>query len=199
MNDQQLDANDIIIAFIDAQEGIVNVGATNDPQRLRTAIAALADLARIFALPVRVSCVPTTGGTIAPLLAELAARLPDAEPLVRTTPNAMNDPPFAAALAAVHRGTLIIAGIATEVAVRQAALAARRANMRTIIAVDACSGLDPRTEAATFTHLAANGIDLTTVATIAAELAGDFASESGRAAMRVLQSTLVVRSHDHDT
>jgi hypothetical protein len=40
---------------------------------------------------------------------------------------------------------------------------------------------------------------LSSVPTIAAQLAGDFSSERGRAAMRALQSTLAVRPHEHDT
>jgi nicotinamidase-related amidase len=197
MNDPTVFAADTVLLFADLQEGIVNVGATNDPARVRTAVAALADLATACSLPVVISCVPSTSGKVAPLLEEIAARLPDAKPLVRGTANAMDDAPFRAALEASGRKTLVIAGIATEIAVRLLALAALRDGFRPIIAVDACSGLNPRTESAAFMHLCDAGIELSAVATIAAQLAGDFSSERGQAAMRALQSTLVVHGHGH--
>jgi nicotinamidase-related amidase len=199
MRDRVVSAADTVIVFIDLQEGIVNVGATNDAERMRTSAAALADLATIFALPTLMSCVPTTSGTVAAPLAEIAARLPNLEPLTRTTPDAMDDLRFRVALDSFGRKTVILAGVATEVAVRQAALAAHRLGFHTVVAVDACGGLGSRTETATFIHLSAVGIELSSVPTIAAQLAGDFGSERGRAAMRALQSTLALRPHDHDT
>jgi nicotinamidase-related amidase len=197
MNDPTISAAATVIVFADLQEGIVNVGVTNDPARLRTAVAALADLAAACSLPVVISCVPSTSGKVAPLLGEIVARLPDAKPLVRRTADAMDDAPFRAALEATGRKTLVIAGIATEIAVRLLALAALRDGFRPIVAVDACSGLDPRTESAMFMCLCNAGIELSAVGTIAAQLAGDFTSERGQAAMRALQSTLIVHAHEH--
>jgi nicotinamidase-related amidase len=191
-------ASDIVVVFADLQEGIVNVGATNEQQRLRAAAGALADLAGTFGLPVLVSCVPTTGGTVAPLLAEVGARLPQANPLVRTTASPFDDPPFCVALDATARTTLVIAGVASEVAVRLTALAAVGRGLHAIVAVDACSGLNARTEAAAFTQMAVAGVELSAVATIAAQLAGDFRTEGGRAAMRALQATIQLHAHEHE-
>ncbi len=75
MNEMLLQAADAVIVFADLQEGIISVGITNDAHRLRTSVAALADLATIFALPVIISSVPTTSGTVAPALAENTSRL----------------------------------------------------------------------------------------------------------------------------
>jgi hypothetical protein len=197
MNATPLPVDEIVIVFADLQEGIVNVGVTNDVGRLRTSVAALADLATVFALPVIISCVPTTSGALAPTLRELADRFPGTAALARSTANPMDDAPFRLALEASERKTVIIAGVASEVVIRLVALGARRSGFRAIVAVDACSGLDPRTDAATFVHLSASGVELSSVATIAAELAGDFATESGRAAMRVLQSTLGLPAAEH--
>jgi nicotinamidase-related amidase len=180
------------------QEGIVNVGVTADIRRLRRAAAALADLAQAFDLPVLISGVPTTGGTVAPPLAEIAQRLPHVRQYVRTTANALDDQSFRDALESNARRTIVLAGVATEVAVRLAALAARRAGCRAIVAIDACGGLDARTESATFIQLCAAGVELSSVATIAAQLGGDFGSKGGRAAMRALQSTLDTHAHHHD-
>jgi hypothetical protein len=191
-------AAEIVVAFIDLQDGIVGIGSTNDPQRLRVSVAALAELASIFALPVVVSSVPTTGGTVAPLLREITDRLPGVQPLVRSTADAMDDDAFRSALEGYRRTSVVIAGVATEIAVRNAALAAERNGLHAIVAVDACNGLDARTESATFSYLAARGIELSTVGALAARLCGDFDSERGRSAMRALQSTIVPHAHAHD-
>jgi nicotinamidase-related amidase len=196
MKSSTLDPDDLVVVFADLQEGIVHVAATADPQRLRRAVAALTDLSIIFGLPAIASCVPTTGGTVAPLLSEITTRLPLLQPLVRTTPGVLDDAAFTAALMATGRRTIIVAGVATEVAVRLAVTAAVANGMHAIVAVDACGGLDARSESAAFTELCRRGIELSAVATIAAELAGDFGSERGRAAMRALQSTLVLPEHD---
>jgi nicotinamidase-related amidase len=191
-------AADIVIVFIDLQTGIINVGVTNEPSRIRASVAALTDLAVAFALPVVITSVPTMGGTVSPLLAEITARLPDALALVRTTPSPMDDPPFRAALEASGRRIVVLAGVATEVAVRQAATGLLHSGFHAIVAVDACGGLDHRTESSTFTYLSSAGVELSSVATIAAQLAGDFTTDRGRAAMRALGSTLTVHTHRHE-
>jgi len=91
-----------------------------------------------------------------------------------------------------------VAGVATEVAVRLIALAAHRHGFHSIVAVDACGGYDARTESATLLHLSTAGIELSSVATIAAQLAGDFGTDRGRAAMRVLQSTFTPHAHGEE-
>ena len=197
MDNRALRTDDLIVIFADLQEGIINVGATADPQRLRTCVAALADVAKIFALPVGLTCVPTTSGTVAPSLAEIVARFADVPQIVRSSANPFDDPAFLSFVEGTQRRTMVIAGVATEVAVMLAATAAQRLGYRAIVAVDACSGLDTRSETAALMQLSALGITLSSVPAIAAELAGEFSSETGRAAMRALQSMVTIRAHDH--
>ncbi len=197
MENTTLRAGDAFIVLIDLQEGIINVGVTAEPARLRTCAGALAQLATSFAIPIVLSCVPTTSGTVAPPLAEILQHAPTATQSARTTANAMEDRALRTALEASKRRTIILAGVASDVAVAQAALAAHRLGYAVVVAVDACSGLDARTESATFTHLSASSIGLSSVAAIAAELGNDFTSESGRAAMRSLQSIVALNAHAH--
>ena len=195
MINRALHADDAGIAFIDLQEGIVNVGTTTPAARLRAAVGGLAELAALYAMPVVTTAVPTTSGTVAPLLAELTARA--TAPLVRTTANAMHDAPFRAAVEAMGRGTVIVAGVVTEVAVALTAIEAQASGLHVVVAVDACSGIDARTESATFVRLSALGIVLSSVPAIAAELAGDFSTPAGRAAMGALQAMLATPEHRH--
>lgn len=197
MDTHQLRADDTFIVLIDLQEGIVNVAVTADQRRLRTCVGALVELATIFSIPFALSCVPTTGGTIAPSLAEITRQHADAPQYVRTTANALNDNALRTALESSGRRTLVLAGIATEVAVMQAALSARRLGYSVIVAVDACSGLDARSESATITHMSASGVILSSVPALAAELGDDFGSEHGRAAMGTLQSIIGAHAHTH--
>ena len=197
MDNRVLRTDDLVIVFTDLQEGIINVGVTADPQRLRTCVGALAEIAKIFALPVALPCVPTTSGTVAPSLAEIVSRFADRPQLVRTSANPFDDSAFRTFIQETNRHTLIFAGVATEVAVTLAAVAAQRFDYHAIVAVDACSGLDARSESAALMQLSALGITLSSVPAIAAELAGDFGSETGRAAMRALQSMVTIRAHDH--
>ena len=198
MNARPISAADVGLLLIDLQEGIVNVGATADPQRLRAAIAALGAVATVFALPVTITGTATTGGTVAPLRAELETATPGAPVVIRTFADAFAEDAVRAAIEATRRPALIIAGIASEVAVALAAISAARSGLSVAIAVDACSGLDARTEASTFVDLAARGIRLTTVAALTAELAGDFTSAVGRAAIAAIEPLMRPRPHAHD-
>lgn len=195
MLNHPIEADATVIGFIDLQDGIINLAGTADRARLRTCIGALAELATIFSIPVAIACVPTTSGAVAPLVAEIAARFPDAPVNVRNSANAMDDSGFLGALESSGRRTLVIAGVATEVAVALAAIGAQRNGYNVVVAVDACSGIDERSESATFAQLSSLGVTLSSVLTLAAELAGDFNTENGRAAMRVLQSALGGHAH----
>ena len=55
----------------------------------------------------------------------------------------------------------------------------KQAGYPLLVAVDASGGLDPRTEAAAWSRITAEGGRLSSVVTLAAELAGDFTSELG--------------------
>lgn len=190
-------ATDTTVVFLDLQEGIINIAMTADVDRLRRSAGALAELAAMFALPVAISCVPTTSGVVAPTLTEITSQFPAAPQYVRNTADAFADQPLRALLDSSGRRTIIIAGVATEVAVALAAAAAHQAGYAVVIAVDACGGLDARTEAATFTQLSVGGVTLSSVPAIAATFAGDFTTGTGRATMRVMSSLLRTAHHDH--
>ena len=198
MPSKRLTAVEAVILIADLQEGIVNVASTNDEEQLRRSAAALVRVATLFEIPIVFSVVPTMGGTVSPLLEEIRAAMPGAVPVTRGNADAFADPITRAALTATGRRTLIVAGVATEIAVQLPALAARAEGYRVYVALDACSGLDARTEEAALLRMSAAGVIPTSVATCVAEIGGDFSTDRGRLAMEILGSILPPRGgHDH--
>lgn len=82
--------------------------------------------------------------------------------------------------------TLLVAGVATEVIVQHSALSGAALGLNVQVVVDACGGISARTEEAAFRRLAQAGVALTSVASIAGELAGDLAQPTGRQALGIV-------------
>lgn len=196
---KRLNPAEAVILIADLQEGIVNVASTNDGEQLRRSAAALVRAGALFEIPIIFSVVPTMGGTVSPLLEEISEAMPGAVPLTRRNADAFADPVTRAALTATGRRTLIVAGVATEIAVQLPALAARAEGYGVYAVIDACSGLDARTEDAALRRMTAAGVITTSVATLVAEIGGDFSTDRGRTAMEILGSILPPRGgHDHE-
>jgi nicotinamidase-related amidase len=92
-------------------------------------------------------------------------------------------------LKASGRKIIILSGVASEIVVQRTALDALDAGYQVQLAVDACGGVSPRTEDAAFRRIGAAGGVTTSVTTFAAELAGDFTTESGGATLGLIYET----------
>ena len=92
-------------------------------------------------------------------------------------------------LRASGRKVLILAGVASEIVVQRTALDALQAGYEVHVAVDACGGVDARTEDAAWRRITAAGGVTTSVTTFAAELAGDFTTDLGGATVGILYET----------
>src|SRR5215472_228950 len=116
MNYAPLDPKDTVILFADLQAGIIELGATNEPSRLRRAVAALAKLAKLFEIPAIVTTAPAEGGArVTPEIAAALGQLPQHE---RTTTDAFTHDATRDAIVKTGRKTLLVAGVATEVVVQ---------------------------------------------------------------------------------
>lgn len=179
-----LDPKNTVVVFADLQAGIIELTATNELTRLRRAVAALAKLARIFAIPAVVTTGPTDGGPrVTP---EIAAALGELPPHTRNTTDAFLHAPTRDAIAGTSRRTLLIAGVATEIIVQHSALSGAAQGFEVQVVVDACGGISPRTEDAALRRLSQAGIVTTSIASIAGQLAGDFTQPNGGKALAVL-------------
>jgi len=174
------------ILFLDLQDEIVRNSRTRPLPQLEAAASGLARLAALHRIPAFLSAVPPGGA----FLSSVTLALPGAAPRMRTQTSAFADPDLAAALKASGRTALILAGVASEIVVQRTALDALVAGYAAFIAVDACGGVDPRTEDAAFRRVTAAGGATTSAITFAAELAGDFTTEVGGATLGIMYALL---------
>jgi len=155
--------------------------------RLKRGVAALMRLVAIFDLPVLITAVPGVDGKPSPLMAEVGAGRGRASGVfVRTTPNSFNDQELRAAIEASGRKTLLISGVAIEVAVQLPALTAAVEGYDVHVLIDACSGISPRTEDAALRRLTGASVKISSLPTLDGELAGDFTQPNGQQAIGVL-------------
>jgi nicotinamidase-related amidase len=181
-------AADGIVLFADLQRGIVERSRTIERAALGAGVSAVARLAKIFELPVIVTTVPGTDGAPAELIPEIEAVLGPVKPLARTGTDSFDNAAIRAAIEATGRKTLIVSGVATEVAVQRPSLSGVRRGYTVHVVLDACGGISTRSENAAIVRLAQAGVILTSVAALAGDLATDFTQPKAQAAISILMS-----------
>lgn len=174
------------VLFLDLQVEIVKNSRTLSIERLHRTAGALAKLAALHKLPTFFSAVPPGG----PFLDCVLGPLKRAEPRMRTHTTAFADAGLVEAIRASGRRILVLAGVASEIVVQRTALDALSAGYGVQLAVDACGGIDPRTEEAAWRRIGAAGGVTTSAITFAAELTGDFSTELGGATLAIVYEML---------
>jgi Isochorismatase family len=174
------------ILFLDLQQEIIKNSRTLSIERLGQTAGALSKLAALHQLPVFVSAVPPGGPVLAPVLAPLH----NVAPRMRTQTSAFADTGLVEALRLSGRQVLVLAGVASEIVVQRTALEALAADYVVQVAVDACGGIDARTEEAAWRRICGAGGVTTSALTFAAELAGDFSTELGGATLAIVYEML---------
>jgi nicotinamidase-related amidase len=172
-------ADNAAVLFLDLQDEILKNSQTVPPERLKTTAGVLAKLAALHKLPAFLSAVPPGGAFMDGVL----EALPGAEPRMRTQTTAFADQTLVDALHASGRKVLILSGVASEIVVQRTALDALAAGYEVQVLVDACGGVDARTEDAAWRRIAVSGGLTSSVVTLAAELTGDFTTASGQATL----------------
>ncbi len=175
-----------VVLFLDLQEEIVKHSGTVPVDRLSRCAGALARLVALHKLPVFLSAVPPGGAFLEAILTPLGG--PSAR--MRTQTTAFADPGIVEGLQAIGRPLLILTGVASEIVVQRTALDALAAGYEVQVAVDACGGVDARTEDAAWRRVTAAGGTTTSVITFAAELTGDFTTELGGASLAILYEAM---------
>jgi nicotinamidase-related amidase len=186
MKTQAIDPNDSLVLFADLQQGIIELTRTLPIDRLRKGVKGLAKLAKILGLPIIVSAVAGEDGKPAVITPEIEAAYGNYPIHHRTTANSLLNTEILAAIKDSGRHTLLIAGVATELAVQLPATTAAEQGLRAVLVVDACGGMSERTEQAALARIAQAGATTTSVMTLAGELAGDFRQPSAQAAIGVV-------------
>jgi nicotinamidase-related amidase len=179
-------ADEAVVLFADLQKGIGDLPLTVPEDRLHAGVGALARLAKIFEIPVVISTVPGNDGAPASVFAEIFATLGNLPVLQRTTPDSFNSDVVRGALEATKRKTLIVSGVATEVAVMLPCLSGVADGYDVHVVMDCCGGISPRSEDAALRRMAHAGVKITSLPSLVGELAGDFVQPKGQAAIGVL-------------
>jgi nicotinamidase-related amidase len=185
-SNSRIDPNDSVILLADLQAGIVELTQTNPLPRLKTAVSSLGKLARIFSIPAIVSGIQGEDGSPAAIIPEIAEALGELPTHHRTTCDSLLNPEILAAIEATGRKTLLISGVATELAVQLPALTASDLGYKVFVVLDACGGMSERTEQAALARIAHAGGTTVSVMTLAGEIAGDFRDPKAQQAVGIL-------------
>ena len=165
---------------------IVALSRTEPLPRLRPRAAVLAKVAALHGLPAFASSVPPGGD----FLSDVLEPLPALKPRPRTQTSAFADDGLVDQLRAGGRTILVLSGVATEIVVQRTALDALAAGFMVHVAVDACGGVDPRTEEAAWRRIVqADGVTSSST-TFVAEMTGDFSGEIGGKTLQLVYETL---------
>lgn len=182
----RINPDDAVILFADLQAGIVELTATNPLERLKKGVRALAKLANLLQIPVVVTGVRGENGEAARILPEIAEALGELQTLHRTTCDSFLNPEIVSAIKATGRKTLLISGVATELAVQLPALTAADEGYKVYVVIDACGGMSERTEQAALMRITKAGASTVSVMNLAGELAGDFREPKAQHAIGIL-------------
>ncbi len=185
MSNSRINADDAVILFADLQEGIAELSQTQPLARLKVCVRGLAKLAKLLEIPVVVTGVASEAGP-AKIIPEIEEAIGPFTTLHRTTCDSFLNPEILAAIEATGRKTLLISGVATELAVQLPALTASDEGYRVYVVLDACGGMSERTEQAALLRITRAGATTTSVMTLAGELAGDFREPKAGQAIGIL-------------
>jgi nicotinamidase-related amidase len=177
---------DTVVLFADLQSGIVELTQTNPLNRLKTAVRALAKLAKLFDMPAIVSGIRGEDGSPAKVISEIAEGLGALPTHHRTTCDSFLNEEIVSAIKATGRKTLLISGVATELAVQLPALTASDQGYKVYVVVDACGGMSERTEQGALLRITKAGATTVSVMTLAGELAGDLREAKAQQAVGIL-------------
>jgi isochorismate hydrolase len=182
----RINPQDSVILFADLQAGIVELTQTNPLARLKTGVRALARLAKLFDIPAVVSGIRGEDGSPAGVLSEIADGLGSIPTHHRTTCDSFLNEEIVSAIKATGRKTLLLSGVATELAVQLPALTASDLGYNVYVVMDACGGMSERTEQAAVLRMAKAGATTVSVMTLAGELAGDLREPKAQQAIAIL-------------
>jgi Isochorismatase family len=174
-----------VVLIIDHLEAIADFGRTAPAKSVDKAASALANVAKLYGMPIVVSGIAMGGDP------ELTPRVSDAlgdnvNILVRQTTDSFDDDAIRGAIEGTGRKTVLIAGIVTEIAVQRAALGGKERGFDTRVVFDACNGSSERSEDAAIHRMTQAGVVLTSVPAVIGELTTDFSDPRTQQAFGLL-------------
>jgi nicotinamidase-related amidase len=149
---------------------------SRDKETLVRNVVAMAQVGKLFGLPIVLSTVNVKTGINEPMIKPITDVFPYIEPIDRTAINAWEDEDFVRAVKATGRKKLIMAALWTEVLVYPA-LDALRAGHEVFPVADAVGGTTPEAHDVGLKRLIQAGCQPTTWVQVACELQRDWDRE----------------------
>ncbi|WP_108860834.1 isochorismatase family protein [Ruegeria sp. Alg231-54] len=183
------------IVLIDHQVGTMNWAKSVDRDLIEANTRALARTATELGMPLVLtsSMEDNMQGPLMPTLEEIA---PDAFAARIKRPGVVNcwdDSAFADACRNTGRKHFIMAGITTDVCLAPPAISAADEGFAVTAVVDASGSPTALTDEMAFRKMERGGVDLTTTSALLAELAVNWASETGQKIMQILGEEILSR------
>jgi nicotinamidase-related amidase len=171
---KRLSVEDAVVLLVDHQAGLLSLVQDYTPEEFRNNVLALADIAKLFALPT----ILTTSFEAGPnglLMPELKELFPDAPYIARPGQiNAWDNEDFVAAIKATGRKQLIIAGVVTDVCVAFPTLSALAEGYQVFVVVDASGTFNKSVRDSALMRMAHAGAEMTNWFAVACELQRDW-------------------------
>lgn len=181
MTFKRFTGSDAALLLIDHQVGTMSWVSSIPLDEMKQHALMLAKTARILNMPV-VLTSSMEDAPQGPLMGELADILPDAfEARIRRAGivNAMDDPAFAAAVAATGRRRIVMAGVTNDVCTVYTALTLVGMGYEVQVVADAGGSPGKTGDDVALRRMEANGVTLTSTNQVIAELAGDWSTPAG--------------------
>lgn len=182
-----IDRDDVVFIFVDLQEGLIRKSKTMEPEALSSNAAGLAQVAYTISAPTLFFTVPQEAKEGEPL-PKLQGYANESNTFYRVIADPFLVNSITSALDSLARKTLIICGYSAEVGVLLTALGGLRQGYSVFIPVDCVGSQSLRTETAVLKQAEKTGAVITSLATLAAQLAPDFSKEPGRTMLSVISN-----------
>lgn len=174
----RLSAKDAAVLLVDHQVGLLSLVQDYAPDEFKNNVLALADIAKLFALPPILS-TSFEEGPNGVLMPELRRMFPDAPFIPRPGQiNAWDNDDFVQAVKATRRRQLVIAGIVTEVCVAFPTLSALAEGYQVFVVADASGTFNKSVRDAALMRMAHAGAVMTSWFAVACELQRDWRNDA---------------------
>lgn len=167
--------DEVALLLIDYQEEMfANIRSEVGPELVDLNTRYLIRVAKAVGIPVILSTVGVQMGVNEPTRASIAAELPDAEIIDRSTMNAWEDETFRAAVTATGRRRLIFGALYTEICLAYPVVEALKEGFETMFVADAVGGQSQVAHAVALDRLVQAGAIPNTVLALSTEIFRDW-------------------------
>ena len=182
-----VEKNDAIFIFADLHPSLVSTCNTISPEFLTSNVGGLAKCAKAVSAPSYFLTV-TQNGKQEELVPSLREYANPHNTIFRKIADPFQVSEITDAIKHSGRKTLIVAGYTAEVAVLLTTLGGIQAGYNVFIPVDCIGSRSLRTEKAALSQAEQAGSVITSLSTVAAQLAPDFSQEPGKTILSVIVS-----------